>query len=349
MQRATLWITLTVLAPAAAAEVADFDQLPEGNHGPVLVADGITFSNLDDGLGGTPHFHVDQADLNLAGQPGFTPTNALAFLPTAPGPQASFTRVLSFEMTIGQPANHASVYVYTLGAPVGNFVGLEALSASGATIASDSSSFTAGPGIKVHFLEVSAPAFDRVRLRGFGPTDGGAFLGLVDHVVIDGPGIGAPFCPGDGSFLACPCANDGSPARGCDNSAGTGGATLDASGSTSPDTVVLVASAEVPGAPTIFLQGDVRFAQPAVFGDGVRCIGGALKRLYSTSADASGAATAPGAGGPSITQRSAALGDPIVPWTTRWYQAWYLDPDPSFCPAPAGNTWNSTTALPITW
>jgi hypothetical protein len=152
-----------------------------------------------------------------------------------------------------------------------------------------------------------------------------------------------------GAVGACPCGNTGLAGRGCDNSALTGGAMLAGSGSTSPDTVILAASGELATAFSIFLQGDAAQA-PVPFGDGARCITGNLVRLYAKSA-AGGSVFAPdaAAGESPITQRSALLGDPIPAGATRHYQVYYRDPDPSFCPAPPGNTWNVSSALTIPW
>src|SRR5204863_6760455 len=63
------------------------------------------------------------------------------------------------------------------------------------------------------------------------------------------------FCFGDGSVSACPCSNQGITGRGCDNSAGTGGARLNATGTTSPDTITLYVAGELPNAATLFFQG----------------------------------------------------------------------------------------------
>jgi len=156
-----------------------------------------------------------------------------------------------------------------------------------------------------------------------------------------------PLCFGDGTRAACPCGNAGSAGRGCENSAGTGGALLLATGTTNPDTVVLRASEELPSSLTIFLQGNQSIA-PLAFGDGLRCAGGVLKRLFVKSASG-GAATAPGLGDPSITARSASLGDPIAPGTSRWYQAYYRDANPGFCPSPQGSTFNAGNGLRIDW
>ena len=163
------------------------------------------------------------------------------------------------------------------------------------------------------------------------------------------PLVAVPFCFGDGTqATACPCANNGSTGRGCENSATTGGAQLGASGTTNPDTLVLSSQGELASALSIFLQGNAALATPVVFGDGVRCVGGNLKRLYVKNAVA-GTATAPGAGFPSVSTQSANLGDPITPGSQRWYQVYYRDPNLAFCPNPPGNSWNVSSGLVVSW
>jgi len=158
---------------------------------------------------------------------------------------------------------------------------------------------------------------------------------------------GARFCFGDGSGIACPCTNNGDAGNGCNNSIGTGGARLGAFGTASPDTVVLGTTGEMPTALTLFVQGDIAIA-PVNFGDALRCVDGNLKRLYVKSASG-GAAAAPGAGDLTVTERSAALGDPISPGETRYYFAYYRDPNPGFCPMPTGSTFNASNAVSILW
>jgi hypothetical protein len=164
-------------------------------------------------------------------------------------------------------------------------------------------------------------------------------------------GDGTPFtnfCFGNGSLATpCPCGNSGLLGRGCENSASTGGALLTAQGAVGPDTVVLTASNELPHPTSIFLQGATENLSGIVFGDGVRCVSGTLKRLYTKTA-VDGTAVAPVAGDPSITARSAALGDPISPGQTRSYQTYYRDPVLGFCPAP-GDSWNVSNAVRIAW
>jgi hypothetical protein len=155
-------------------------------------------------------------------------------------------------------------------------------------------------------------------------------------------------CFGDGTLAPCPCNNPGATGHGCENSASTGGALLQATGTTNPDTLVLTATDELPSALSIVLQGDVLLSGSAPFGDGLRCAGGHLRRLFVKSA-VSGTVTAPEAGEPSITQRSAEKGDPISPGFVRTYQVYYRDPLPGFCAAPTGSTFNASNGLRVVW
>ena len=159
----------------------------------------------------------------------------------------------------------------------------------------------------------------------------------------------ASFCFGDGSGVACPCGNSGTAGRGCQNSATTGGAILAAAGSNSlaNDTLTLTSSGELPSVTSIFLQGDVAITGVS-FGDGVRCAGGVLKRLYVHNATA-GAVSAPIAGDLSIHARSAALGDILSAGSPRYYQTYYRDPVLAFCSSPSGNTWNISSGVTVIW
>lgn len=163
------------------------------------------------------------------------------------------------------------------------------------------------------------------------------------------PCIGTVVCSGDGTSGPCPCANTGISGRGCDNSDRTGGSLLCITGtpSVSADTVLLTASAERATAFSLFLQGTTQIA-PVIFGDGLRCTGGLLKRLYTRNAVA-GTAQAPIAGELSVTARSAALGNPIGATESRWYQVYYRDPVTDFCPNPPGNTFNVSNAVRLDW
>jgi hypothetical protein len=157
------------------------------------------------------------------------------------------------------------------------------------------------------------------------------------------------YCEGDGTGVACPCANSGVLHSGCDNSIATGGARILATGypQLSADTVELGVTGELPTSLSIVLQGNAAIA-PVNFGDGLRCVGGILKRLYIHNA-VGGALSVPQPGERSISARSAQLLDPIAPGSTRYYQVYYRDPSPSFCPAPQGHTFNVSNGIAIVW
>jgi hypothetical protein len=113
--------------------------------------------------------------------------------------------------------------------------------------------------------------------------------------------------------------------------------------SLSADSVVVTSSGELPTALSIYLQGTSAIA-PTIFGDGLRCAGGTLKRLYSKHA-VGGTISAPQSGDPSISARSAALGDTIPLGATRVYQVYYRDANLVFC---AGG-FNVSTAIAVAW
>ena len=215
--------------------------------------------------------------------------------------------------------------------------------------------FRIGPAVEpwtFHSLDLSSHAGQTIELRfTFSTTDSLAnwFLGwLVDDVVVRTVPQAFPAgCFGDGSVAGCPCGQLGLTGHGCQNSWNTGGAVLTVSGTTSPDTIVLQASDERPTALTIFLQGTASIA-PVAFGDGLRCVGGPLKRLYVKNASG-GVAVAPGLGDPTVSQRSAALGDVLDAGSRRYYQTYYRDPWTTWCPPPDGDYFNSSTMRKIVW
>jgi hypothetical protein len=197
----------------------------------------------------------------------------------------------------------------------------------------------------------SGPMFKRIEI--YGPvTFNGPFMMMDDMEVDYGPSSpGTNMCePGSGGTMACPCANPPSgSARGCDNSSSTGGAQLTSSGvaSLSADTVVFATTGEKPTATSIVLQGNALLGAGVTFGQGVRCAGGTLKRLYVKTA-AGGSITAPGPGDPTVSARSAALSDPIGAGTQRWYSVYYRDPI-VLGGCPSGSTFNITQTQEVTW
>lgn len=158
--------------------------------------------------------------------------------------------------------------------------------------------------------------------------------------------------PGVAGTIACPCGNPAAgPGRGCDNSASTGGATIAATGQAylGADTLRFTTAGELATATSILLQGDAFQPAGTVFGQGVRCAGGALKRLYVRAA-ASGSISVPNPqlGDPSVSARSAALGDPLQAGVWRYYLVYYRDPV-VLGGCPALSTFNATPTGGVSW
>lgn len=152
--------------------------------------------------------------------------------------------------------------------------------------------------------------------------------------------VGTPYCSGDGTGTACPCANFGAPGLGCANGTFPTGCGLMGTGnpSVSQDTLVLHASTSTPGQPGLFFQGDNRIAGGAgtPFGDGLRCAGGSVVRLEVRVANAAGDAPS----SVSISARGM-----VSPGDIKRYQWWYRDPLLS----PCGTGFNLSNGLEIVW
>ena len=145
-----------------------------------------------------------------------------------------------------------------------------------------------------------------------------------------------PICFGD---AGCPCGNNSAPGQGgCLNSVGQS-AVLAASGfaSLACDTLTLNGS-QMFTSTAIYIQGNVEVA-PTVFGDGLRCFGGTLRRL-AVVANSAGASQCPPAG-----QTISTLGLVGAPGTFV-YGVYYRDPDLGFCP---GQTFNTANSVRVVW
>lgn len=157
-----------------------------------------------------------------------------------------------------------------------------------------------------------------------------------------------PFCFGDGTGTACPCANNGGTGRGCANSVNPAGGELTASGiaSLANDTWVLSGSG-VPNGPGLYFQGPNQLGGGAgvLFGDGLRCIGGSpVIRLGIVSATGN-ASTYPSGVVPPNNVRISVKGFAVA-GTALNYQLWYRDSDTQFCNP---QVFNLTNALTVTW
>jgi hypothetical protein len=158
------------------------------------------------------------------------------------------------------------------------------------------------------------------------------------------------FCFGDGSVAACPCAN-GATGNGCGNSAHPEGANLSGSGvpSLAADTLTLTVVGHRPSTLAVVMQGNAQVG-PLLYGDGLRCVGGTLKRLFKLTPATATVLTAPSSTSipPSpmtVSARSAALSDPLSAGSIRYYDVFYRDPAP-YCTA---ETFNVTNAVRTVW
>ncbi len=151
-----------------------------------------------------------------------------------------------------------------------------------------------------------------------------------------------PFCSGDSSAAACPCANSGLPARGCASSVNLGGARLRTFGiaTLGADTLSLRGSG-MTNSTALYIQGSTQAqgGSGIVFGDGLRCVGGNILRLGSAQ-NSGGYSLYPAAGNPSVSQRGL-----VTAPGTRTYQVWYRDAAP-FC---TPSTFNLTNGVVVTW
>jgi hypothetical protein len=177
------------------------------------------------------------------------------------------------------------------------------------------------------------------------PGPGVNFGSVNGFQIVKIDGTGHAFCAGDGIDTShttpCPCANNGAAGNGCANSTNAAGAQLAASGSTTADNVVLAASGMPSTSSCIYLQGDA--LDDAVFGDGVRCTGGALVRLRTRN-NAGGASTFPDS--TDTVTLSARGGVTVGSGATRFYQTYYRNAAGAFCPP---ETFNVSNGWQITW
>lgn len=159
-----------------------------------------------------------------------------------------------------------------------------------------------------------------------------------------------PFCFGDGTGAPCPCGNTGATGNGCGNSAHPTGANMAASGSASLalDTATLTITDHRPSTLAVLFQGNPN--NPVLmYGDGIRCIGGSLKRPFKMTPANAASLVIPSASStpPSpatLSSQSAAKGDPLSIGSVRGYQLVYRDNG-----GPCGTGFNATNGIRIVW
>ncbi|MBK7874950.1 MAG: hypothetical protein IPJ77_04235 [Planctomycetes bacterium] len=150
------------------------------------------------------------------------------------------------------------------------------------------------------------------------------------------PGVSAgPFCFGDGldpNFTTpCPCGNFGAPGSGCSNSLYPEGGRLNSA-------IDGLYASSMSGSTCLIFQGDA--LEDTAFGDGVRCVGGNLRRISTTAFLPGGAGFVSQA--TIITRGQITVGS----GATRYYQAFYRNAAATFCPP---HTFNGTSGYVIVW
>jgi hypothetical protein len=114
---------------------------------------------------------------------------------------------------------------------------------------------------------------------------------------------------------------------------------MDGASSLAADTLVLVGS-QMPDGEALYFQGTTSMSGAGEpFGDGLRCVGGTLIRLGS-STNIAGASRFPDVGDPSVSVRGL-----VTTPGRRAYQTWYRDAS-VFCTTA---DFNFSNAILITW
>jgi hypothetical protein len=158
-----------------------------------------------------------------------------------------------------------------------------------------------------------------------------------------GPGTG--YCFGDGSGAACPCGNnnDGSVfGAGCANGIFASGAQLTGSGlaSLGTDTLILATTGTQPSNSGLYFQANNDLSPGNVWGDGLQCAGGQLKRLGVRFSDVNGYSDTSG-----YAYTISSKAGNIAPGDTKYYQCWYRNPNGS----PCGSDFNASNGYAVTW
>jgi hypothetical protein len=177
-------------------------------------------------------------------------------------------------------------------------------------------------------------------LANFGSVNGFQFQMITTGCVMT---TGTPFCFGDGTATVCPCGNAGTAGNGCASSVNPSGANLTGMGNAqvSNDTLSLQGTG-MSNSNCLYFEGTTQLngGLGTVFGDGLRCAGGAVVRL-GTKTNVGGSSQYPVGADLPVSQKG------MVPagGGTRTYQCWYRNAA-AFC---TPSTFNLTNGLEVTW
>jgi len=200
-----------------------------------------------------------------------------------------------------------------------------------------------GPGSRVYRLCYSlGHTADSLTIRfsGLGLTDEYWGLDNVQVTIADTEAIGAAYCFGDGSGTPCPCGNYGASCEGCKHSLGIG-ARLFGEGSTSigVDDLVLTTIQMPLNKFGLTYMGSMQTGGGSgqIFGDGLRCVRGELRRFSIQHSGSSGTF--------SLTSPVAQSSGLIAAGTTWNFQAWFRDNAAS----PCGTQYNLSNGLSVSF
>ncbi|MFO1011144.1 MAG: hypothetical protein U1F29_13860 [Planctomycetota bacterium] len=164
--------------------------------------------------------------------------------------------------------------------------------------------------------------------------------------VIPGVVSGASFCDSTsgapGTTTPCPCGNVGAPGHGCAHSASTFGGVLTAAPSATPNEVVLHGYGMPATSACIYFKGDQRAVFGVTFGDGVRCVDGALLRI-GMKTNVAGGSQYPSL--PVDDPLSVRSQTPLGSGLTAHYQVYFRNAA-AFC---TPDTFNATNGYSVTW
>lgn len=154
---------------------------------------------------------------------------------------------------------------------------------------------------------------------------------------------GTPYCFGDGSGTACPCANNGFAGHGCRNGKYVEGGLLTDTGLASVSSDTLVLSGRFISGKARVVSGTSQLAggNGIPFGDGLRCVGGSLIYTKVHVPNGIGEVNFPTAGELPLS----VLGF-SSPGTVRHYQIVYLDKKLFYCTPKQDN---GTNGMSIVW
>jgi hypothetical protein len=190
---------LTLAATLAAnADIAHFDDLPEGFAGTTMISNGVTLSEgiwFVDGV--NVPFAIEQADADMPAY-GFgdiySAPNVMTVGGFVTGPNMGFIRVHSWKAHVdGKTFTEGSVDVFYIDDFPGATFFLEGL--AGEDVVSTDSYETDGdqPFSAVHqHLSISGPEYEVLRFRIMGGPEQNGLVGVFDNVILEQGG-----CPAD--------------------------------------------------------------------------------------------------------------------------------------------------------